>query len=230
MAAAGLRGRRPPRWMRTTTPEPTPPAIPDRVPGEFVAATPDVLWVGTSRTCARWEGWLYLATVLDVFSRRIIGWALADHLRPSLACDALRMAIATRGGPVAGVLFHPDKGCQYTSAEFRALCDAHGVQQSMGRTGVCWDHALAESFFATYKLELIERASWPTRARARTTVHWLEAIYNRRRRYSAIDENDLASAGREGLARVADARRRGRTLSRLDRPDTRASFRTTGEV
>jgi transposase InsO family protein len=93
-----------------------------------------------------------------------------------------------RGGTVAGVIFHSDRGCQYTSGEFRDLCDAHGVLQSMGRTGVCWDNALAESFFATYKLELIEPATWPTRARARTaTVHWLEAIYNRRRRHSAID-------------------------------------------
>ena len=188
MAAAGLRGRRPPRWVRTTTPEPTPPAIPDRVHGEFVAAAPDVLWVGDITYVRTWEGWVYLATVLDVFSRRVIGWAVADHLRASLVCDALRMAVATRGGHVAGVIFHSDRGCQYTSAEFRDLCDAHGVLQSMGRTGVCWDNALAESFFATYKLELIDLASWPTRARARSaSVHWLEAIYNRRRRHSAID-------------------------------------------
>ena len=188
MAAAGLRGRRPPRWVRTTTPEPTPPAIPDRVHGEFTAPAPDVLWVGDITYVRTWEGWLYLATVLDVFSRRVIGWALATHLRAELVCDALRMAVATRSGNVAGVIFHSDRGCQYTSAEFRALCDAHGAQQSMGKTGVCWDNALAESFFATYKLELIEPESWPTRARARTaTVHWLEAVYNRQRRHSAID-------------------------------------------
>ena len=188
MAAAGLRGRRPPRWVRTTTPEPTPPTIPDRVHGAFTASAPDELWVGDITYVRTWEGWLYLAVVLDVFSRRVIGWALATHLRASLVCDALRMAVATRGGRVAGVIFHSDRGCQYTSAEFRALCDAHGVQQSMGKTGVCWDNALAESFFATYKLELIEPATWPTRARTRSaTVHWLEAVYNRQRRYSAID-------------------------------------------
>src|SRR5262249_10002506 len=112
MAAAGLRGRRPPRWVRTTTPEPTPPAIPDRVHGEFVAAAPDVLWVGGITYVRTWEGWLYLATVLDVFSRRVIGWAVADHLRTTLVCDALRMAVATRGGHVAGVIFHSDRGCQ----------------------------------------------------------------------------------------------------------------------
>ena len=112
MKAAGLRGRRPPRWVRTTTPDPTPPAIPDRVHGDFTAPAPDVLWVGDITYIRTWEGWLYLATVLDVFSRRVIGWALADHLRASLACDALRMAVATRGGTVRGVIFHSDRGCQ----------------------------------------------------------------------------------------------------------------------
>ena len=180
MKAAGLRGRRPPRWVRTTTPEPTPPAIPDRVHGQFTAAVPDALWVGDITYIGTWEGWLYLATVIDVFSRRVIGSALADHMRASLVGEALEMAVAARGGRVAGVIFHSDRGSQYTSAEFRARCDAHGVQQSMGKTGVCWDNALAESFFATYKLELIARASWPTRARARTaTVRWIEAVYNR---------------------------------------------------
>src|SRR5262245_31348094 len=100
--AAGLAA---PRWVRTTTPEPTPPAIPDRVHGQFTAAAPDVLWVGDITYVRTWEGWLYLATVLDAFSRRVIGWAIADHLRASLVCAALRMAVATRGGPVAGVIF-----------------------------------------------------------------------------------------------------------------------------
>jgi putative transposase len=188
MKAAGLRGRRLPRWIRTTTPEPTPPAIPDLVHGQFEASAPDVLWVGDITYIRTWEGWLYLATVIDVFSRRVIGFSLAGHMRASLVCDALTMAVATRGGNVEGVIFHSDRGCQYTSAEVHALCDAHGMKQSMGKTGVCWDNALAESFFATYKLELIEPRSWPTRARTRTaTVHWIEAVYNRRRRHSAID-------------------------------------------
>jgi transposase InsO family protein len=188
MKAAGLRGRRPPRWVRTTTPEPTPPAIPDLVHGQFEAPAPDVLWVGDITYIRTWEGWLYLATVIDVFSRRVIGFSLADHMRASLVCDALKTAVATRGGNVDGVIFHSDRGSQYSSAEFRAICDVHGVKPSMGKTGVCWDNALAESFFATYKLELIEPRSWPTRARTRTaTVHWIEAVYNRQRRHSAID-------------------------------------------
>jgi transposase InsO family protein len=124
MKAAGLRGRRPPRWMRTTTPEPTPPAVPDLVHGQFDAAAPDVLWVGDITYIRTWEGWLYLATVIDVFSRRVIGFSLAGHMRASLVCDALTMAVATRGGHVDGVIFHSDRGSQYTSAEFRALCRA----------------------------------------------------------------------------------------------------------
>lgn len=188
MKAAGLRGRRPPRWVRTTTPEPTPPTIPDLVHGQFEAPAPDMLWVGDITYIRTWQGWLYLATVIDVFSRRVIGFSLADHMRAALACEALKMAVATRGGDVDGVIFHSDRGSQYTSAEFRALCEAHRVKQSMGKTGVCWDNALAESFFATYKLELIEPRSWPTRARTRTeTVHWIEAVYNRQRRHSSID-------------------------------------------
>jgi putative transposase len=188
MAAAGLQGRRPRRWVRTTTPEAPPPPIPDRVQGEFTAPAPDVVWVGDITYVWTWEGWVYLATVLDVFSRRVVGWALAGHMRAELVCDALRMAIATRGGVVPGVIFHSDRGSQYTSAAFRELCTHHRIDQSMGRTGVCWDNALAESFFATYKLELIDGQSWPTRARARSaTVQWLEAVYNRQRRHSAID-------------------------------------------
>jgi transposase InsO family protein len=110
MKAAGLRGRRPPRWVRTTTPEPTPPAIPDLVHGQFEAPSPDVLWVGDITYIRTWEGWLYLATVLDVFSRRVIGFSLAGHMRASLVCDALTMAVATRGGDVDGVILHSDRG------------------------------------------------------------------------------------------------------------------------
>ncbi len=188
MRQAGLRGRRPPRWIRTTTPAAAACTIPDRVQGNFTAPAPNVLWVGDITYIRTWEGWLYLATVLDVFSRRVIGWAVADHMRASLVGEALRLAVATRGGKVAGVIFHSDRGSQYTSTEFHDLCTKLGVQQSMGRTGVCWDNALAESFFATYKLELIDRASWPTRTAARTaTVRWIEVVYNRQRRHSAID-------------------------------------------
>ena len=135
MAAAGLRGRRPPRWVRTTTPEPTPPAIPDRVHGEFTAPAPDVLWVGDITYVRTWEGWLYLATVLDVFSRRVIGWALATHLRAELVCDALRMAVATRGGNVAGVIFHSDRGCSTRRPSSARSATRMGCSSRWGRPG-----------------------------------------------------------------------------------------------
>jgi transposase InsO family protein len=110
MKAAGLRGRRLPRWIRTTTPEPPPPAIPDLVHGQFEASAPDGMWVGDITYIRTWEGWLYLATVIDVFSRRVIGFSLAGHMRASLVCDALTMAVAARGGTVEGVTFHSDRG------------------------------------------------------------------------------------------------------------------------
>ena len=115
-----------------------------------------------------WDGWLFCATVIDLYSRRVIGWALADHLHTSLVGDALEMAVATRGGHVAGVVFHSDRGCQYTSSEFAELCDKHQVLQSMGATGICWDNAAAESFFATLKRELVHRHAWATPRRPST--------------------------------------------------------------
>jgi transposase InsO family protein len=187
MAAAGLRGRRPPRWVRTTTPEPTPPAIADRVHGQFTATAPDVLWVGDITYVRTWEGWLYLATVLDVFSRRVIGWAIADHLRASLVCAALRMAVATRVGSVAGVVFHSDRGCQaiYLGRVPRPLRRARGAAVD-GQDGRVLGQRPGRVVLRL-KLELIDLRSWRTRARVRTaTLHWLEAIYNRRR-HSAID-------------------------------------------
>jgi transposase InsO family protein len=114
------------------------------VHGQFTAPAPDVLWVEDITYVRTWEGWLYLATVLDVFSRRVIGWAIGDHLRAALVCTALRMAVATRGRTVAGVIFPSDRGCQYTSAEFRNLCDAHGVLSSWRRSWLAAPPALRE--------------------------------------------------------------------------------------
>jgi putative transposase len=134
-----------------------------------------------------WTGWLYLATVIDAHSRKVIGWALGEHMRASLVVDALAMAVLQRGGPVSGVIFHSDRGVQYTSADLRKFATAHGVLLSVGRTGVCWDNAMAESFFATLKNELIYRHPWPTQARAKAAIiTWIEGRYNRRRRHSAL--------------------------------------------
>ena len=145
-------------------------------------------WVGDITYVRTWEGWLFCATVIDLYSRRVIGWALAEHLRASLVGDALEMAVARRGGRVDGVIFHSDRGCQYTSSEFAQLCEKHNVVQSMGATGICWDNAAAESFFATLKRELVNRHAWATRAQAKQAiVRWIEGWYNPRRLHSSID-------------------------------------------
>ncbi|MFB9836844.1 transposase [Actinoallomurus acaciae] len=123
----------------------------------------------TSPTSPTEEGWLYLATVIDIASRRVVGWATADHLRTGLVADALTAACRQRR-PTRPVIFHSDRGCQYTSQHFAALAKEPGIRLSVGRTGQCWDNALAESFFATIKRELLANTTWPSRAAARTTI------------------------------------------------------------
>jgi putative transposase len=133
-----------------------------------------------------WEGWLYLAVLLDVHSRRVVGWAMADHLRAELAGDALAMALAARQ-PGPGLIHHTDRGCQYTAGEYQAALEARGIAISMSRSGECLDNAMAESFFATLKAELVDARPWPTRAAARGAIfEWIEGWYNRRRAHSAL--------------------------------------------
>ncbi len=129
----------------------------------------------------------YLATVIDAATKEVIGWRFADHMEASLVADALRAAVARRGTDVRGVVFHTDRGSQYTSAEFGAVCASFGVRQSMGRTGICFDNAAAESFFATFKRELIHRYNWDTAADLHQHMFvWIESWYNRRRRHTSI--------------------------------------------
>ena len=185
MRTAGLagRGRRP--FRRTTIADPAVQA-PDLVQRQFRPAAPDRLWLADITYVRTWEGWLYLAVILDAYSRRIVGWALADHLRTELATAALRMALATRR-PGPGLIHHSDRGCQYTAAAYAALLDAHGIAQSLGRPGTCWDNAVPESFFATLKVELVYRHVWPTKREARTAIfEFIEGFYNRRRRHSTL--------------------------------------------
>jgi putative transposase len=122
----------------------------------------DRRYVGDITYIATWEGWAYLATVIDLSSRKVVGWALADHMRTELVSDALRMAFATRS-PDEGLIFHSDRGCQYTSADYGELARQNGVVLSVSRKGECWDNAVTESFFATIKRELIDTRAWPTR-------------------------------------------------------------------
>jgi transposase InsO family protein len=175
------------RKVRTTIADKTAKPSLDLVGRDFNPTAPNEIWCGDITYIATGEGWLFLATVIDLFSRRVIGWALASHMRADLACDALKMAIATRGGTVDGVIFHSDRGSQYTAGEYRKLCSENGIRQSMGATGVCWDNAAAEAFFASLKRELVHRYRWLHRADARQAiVRWIEGWYNARRLHSSL--------------------------------------------
>ena len=161
--------------------------IPDLVKRDFTPDGLDVTWCGDITYIRTWEGFLYLAVVEDLASRRILGLSMASHMRASLVGDALAEAVGTRGGHVAGVVFHSDRGSQYTSGQYGDLCTEYRVTQSVGRTGVCWDNAPAESFFATLKKELVNRTTFRTHTEARIAIrHWIESWYNRRRLSSVI--------------------------------------------
>jgi transposase InsO family protein len=182
MRVQGLRGHAAKRWKRTTVPDPAAAARADRIGRDFTtdASKANTRWCGDITYIPTWEGWLYLATVIDIASRRVVGYAMADHLRTELISGALANAVAARD-PEPGVIFHSDRGCQYTSAAYAALAEENQVALSVGRTGQCWDNALAESFFSSLKGELIETRAWPTRAGARRAVVEYIAWYNRTR-------------------------------------------------
>ena len=190
MAGQGIVGRARRRRKRTTIADPAAKGqTADLLRRNFApAAHPvDTLWCGDISYVRTWEGWAYVASVIDLSSRRIVGLALADHLRTSLVSEALEMALAQRR-PAAGLIFHSDRGCQYTSEQFRGLLAQHGLVQSLSRPGQCWDNAVAESFFATLKEELLYRGVWPTRAAAKRAIfEYVEVFYNRQRIHSALD-------------------------------------------
>jgi putative transposase len=148
MRSAGLEGRHPRQWKVTTTDGPDPFPVPDLLKQDFTAAGANQKWVGDITYIKTWEGWAYLATVIDLYSRKLIGWALADHMRTDLITDALSVALTNRQ-PNGPVIFHSDRGTQYTSGEFARFCGKNSVTRSMGRTGTCYDNAVAESFLAT---------------------------------------------------------------------------------
>jgi transposase InsO family protein len=187
MRTHGWEGESGRRKIRTTVVDRNATTAGDLVGRDFNPTAPDVTWCGDITYLRTGEGWLFLATVIDLYSRRVIGWSIASHMRTELVADALTMAVATRGGHVEGVIFHSDRGSQYTSAEFGALCEDLGVRQSMGATGVCWDNAAAESFFGTLKRELAHRHRWATRTEARRAViRWIEGWFNTRRLHSTL--------------------------------------------
>ena len=204
MRQKGLIGRCRRRWTKTTISDPETSALdllkrcfgPETVELDRVYVS-DITYIWT------WEGWLYLATVIDLASRRVVGWSMADHMRTELVSDALRMAVAARR-PAPGLIFHSDRGTQYTSSEFTDLLAEHQMVQSLSRPRQCWDNAVAESWFGTLKEELVHRQCWATKAQARSAiVDYIEVFYNRRRLHSSL--RYLSPADYEAHRRAREA-------------------------
>ena len=186
MRGAGLHGVSRRKQCRTTVRDETARPAPDLVERQFQAAGRDRLWVADITYVPTWAGFLFLAVVLDAWSRRIIGWAMETHLRTELVLAALDMAVAQRRP--TDVIHHSDQGCQYTSLAFGGRCREAGVRPSMGSVGDAYDNAMCESFFATLECELLDRRRFPTPADARLAVFdFIEGWYNPRRRHSALD-------------------------------------------
>ena len=216
MREAGISGLVAKKRGKTTIRVPGVRVCEDLVDRGFLAAAPDRLWVADITYLRTWEGWLYLVAVQDIFSRRIVGWSMADHMRAELVTDALGMALAHRR-PAPGLIWHSDQGSQFVSLAFGQQARAAGIAQSMGSRGDCFDNAVAETFFATLKKELIHRRSWPDRAELRTEVFdYIEVFYNRQLRHKTLGQ--ISPADFENIAlstRGADL-----AASRLASPQT----------
>ena len=186
MRSAGLRGVSRRRGTRTTIRRERARPAPDLVDRDFTADAPDQLWVADITYVPTWAGFIYLAVVLDAWSRRIVGWSMSTNLRTKIVLDALEMAVGQRQ-PV-GVIHHSDQGSQYTSLAFGQRCRAAGVRPSMGSVGDAYDNAMCESLFATLETELLDRSSFRTRVEARMAIFdFIEGFYNPRRRHSGLD-------------------------------------------
>lgn len=212
MRQAEIAGISPRTWHPPTTvhgPDPAP--VPDLVQRAFDQGGRDVAWFSDITYLATGEGWAYLCAIRDGHTRRVLGRAVADHLRADLVADALRQAVALRGELPGKVIFHADRGCQYTSQQIADLCGDLDLLRSMGRTGVCWDNAAAESFWSTLKHEYYHRHVFTTIADARRGVYaWIDGFYNARRRHSAIGylsplqyEHQLATRADQTASRAA---------------------------
>ena len=187
MRGMGLTPPRPRRHRATTKRNPAHPVAPNALNRDFTAKRPNERWVTDITYVWTDEGWAYLAVILDLFSRSVVGWALDATLATSLPLAALGSALQRRC-PNAALMFHSDQGCQYTSAQHREVLAQQGITVSMSRRGQCWDNAVAESFFATLKNELVYRRRWATRLELRAAVfEYIEIFYNRRRLHSSLD-------------------------------------------
>jgi transposase InsO family protein len=193
MRQAGIAAKSKPKFTpRTTDSGHDRPVAPNVLGRDFEAAAPNQKWVADITYVATDEGWLYVAAVMDLFSRRIVGWSMADHLRTELVSDALTMAIARRGldrRPSGGepLLHHSDRGSQYASDDYQGLLTGHGIRCSMSAPGCCYDNAVMESFFGTLKTELVHHERYATRDRARASIfEYIEGFYNRTRLHSTL--------------------------------------------
>ncbi len=186
MREQDIRARHKRRYRTTTDSRHGLPVYPNLLARRFEAPQPNAAWVTDITYIWTLEGWLYLGVILDLFSRRIVGWAMSERIDRRLALDALQMALARRQPP-RGLIHHSDRGSQYASHDYQRLLAKHGLVSSMSRRGDCWDNAVAESFFATFKTELVYQSHWQTPREARTAVfEYLELFFNRQRRHSSL--------------------------------------------
>ena len=187
MREEGILGRRKPRFRLTTDSDHKLPVALNLLDRQFMADEPDAAWVADITYVWTQEGWLYLAVILDLFSRRVVGWSMAEHMRTELVLDALRAALGSRLPAETGLVFHSDRGSQYASEAYQDALDEHGITCSMSRRGNCWDNAVAESFFSTLKTELVHNVIFLTRDSARNAIaEWIEIFYNGKRRHSSL--------------------------------------------
>lgn len=216
MREAGIEGVSRRKRKRTTVRAEEARPAPDLVDRDFTATGPDQLWVADITYVATWAGFLYLAIVLDAWSRRVVGWAMETHLRTELVLKALDMAVWRR--KPAGVIHHSDQGSQYTSVAFGCRCEEMGVRPSMGSVGDAYDNAMAESFFASLECELIDRRSFRTQAEARMAIfRYIEGWYNPRRRHSGLNYESPASfEGKYGLGGLRPSEERFASLIAAD--------------
>lgn len=185
MREAGLEGRPKRRFTRTTDSEHSQPVAPNLLDRQFAVASPNRAWAADITYIRTWEGWLYLAVILDLYSRRVVGWKVDETLEKELVLHAIDMALGLRQ-PGAGLLHHSDRGSQYASGAYQEILDERGITCSMSRRGDCWDNAVVESFFGTLKVELLHRRPWPTRQAARLAVSEYLSFYNAHRLHSSL--------------------------------------------
>jgi putative transposase len=194
MQADGLRGRIRRKFRTTTDSSHSHPVAPNTLNRQFEVEAPDRVWAGDITYIHTATGWAYLAVILDLYSRMVVGWSMATHMRTELIEAALRNAIGARQ-PSKDLLHHSDRGCQYASSTYRALLAQQGIAVSMSRRGECYDNAVVESFFGTLKQELVHHARWNDLAQARAAIHdYIEVFYNRQRLHSTLGYRTPAEA------------------------------------